>query len=97
MKTLGEIAPGKVIEDSHHFFVAPRTGIPDDLPIIDLEQAIPGLIVLNPTSHLGNTQSIGLGKIVSFHLLGGLSPFPLDTFRLDRFSEEDVTPALFTQ
>ena len=72
-------------------FVAPRTGIPDDLPMTDLEQAIPGLHRPNPTSHLGNTRSRPWKKS-HFHLLGGLSFFPLDTFRLNRFSEEDVTP-----
>jgi glycine/D-amino acid oxidase-like deaminating enzyme len=94
-KSLNAIFQGRIDETSLAFRVAPRPGIADDLPVIDLETEVQGLIVLNPTSHLGNTQSIGLGKLASLHILkelGSLSEFPpsldLHEYRLDRFQND---------
>jgi glycine/D-amino acid oxidase-like deaminating enzyme len=79
------------------FNVAPRTGIADDLPVIGFDVPnISNLVVLNPTSHLGNTQSIALGKLAALYaidFLGYIVIYPkgLDLFdyRLDRF-EDDI-------
>ncbi len=76
--------------------VAPRTGIPDDLPIIGLNvPSIRNMIVLNPTSHLGLTQSPALGEIAASHashlLSLGKSPsmgLNLSEYRIDRFQND---------
>ena len=71
------------------------TGIPDDLPIIGLN--IPGikqLTVLNPTSHLGLTQSPALGYIAASHAFDELYkshsriPLNLSEYRLHRFQAD---------
>ena len=96
-KNLNTLFAGKVDSSSLKFYAAPRPGIPDDLPIIGLEvPQIENLIVLNPTSHLGNTQSIALGKLASIQVLStlgvGKNPFPVElnltNYRLDRFSAD---------
>lgn len=75
--------------------MAPRTGIPDDLPIIDCGQTIEGVVILNPTSHLGCTQSIALGKLASLYVLHEMGKLqnmpeslPLHEYRIDRFKED---------
>lgn len=77
---------------SIRFVLAPRVFTPDELPIIDLEQTIPHLMVLLPTYHLGLTQSLGIGHLAAQHLLKSLGKetellLPLKPFRLDRFKK----------
>lgn len=93
LKNLAAIFGNRVNMTSLIYSAAPRTGIADDLPVIGFD--VPGinrLLVLNPTSHLGNTQSIALGKLTSLYILqmmGRPAAFPgtldLHEFRLDRF------------
>lgn len=94
-KSLQAISQGRIDETSLAFRVAPRPGIADDLPVIDLQTEMQGLIILNPTSHLGVTQSIGLGKLASLHVLEKLGAFAetpaslyLHEYRLDRFQDD---------
>lgn len=95
-QNLSAIFGNRVDHKSLRFAIAPRTGIPDDLPIIGLHvEGINHLIVLNPTSHLGNTQSIALGKIASIEVqrkIGVNRAYPsainLFNYRLDRFRED---------
>jgi|GEM_PF-2184990 len=95
-KSLADIFKDRVDMSSLQFRIAPGTGIPDDLPIIGLDvSGIANLIVLNPTSHLGNTQSIGLGKIAALRTLEILGKdveypegLPLHSYRLDRFRND---------
>lgn len=94
-KSMQSIFGGRYDETTFQFQVAPRTGIADDLPIIDLGYEILNLIILNPTSHLGNTQSIALGNLGAHTVLKSLSlktdeifPLNLNEYRLDRFKED---------
>jgi glycine/D-amino acid oxidase-like deaminating enzyme len=96
LKNLTEIFGDRVETDHLIFNVAPRTGIADDLPVIGFNVPnISNLVVLNPTSHLGNTQSIALGKLTAFYTLNFLgceivypSSLELSEYRLDRFKED---------
>lgn len=96
LKNMAAIFGDRVNMASLKYSAAPRTGIADDLPVIGFD--VPGinrLLVLNPTSHLGNTQSIALGKLTSLHVLhmmGKPATYPetldLREYRLDRFKND---------
>jgi len=73
------------------YYLAPRTLVPDELPVIDFEHTVPNLLILLPTYHLGLTQSIALAKLAAMHTLNKLGknqamPLSLEPYSVDRFS-----------
>lgn len=89
-KNISDIFGERIKESTMQVRLAPRTGIADDLPIIGLDVPnIRKLIVLNPTSHLGNTQAPAIGQITANHILKTFSlPATLDEIELHRYRLE---------
>ncbi len=80
----------KIDTSTIQYYLAPRTLVPDELPVIDFEHTVPNLLILLPTYHLGLTQSIALAKLAAMHTLNKLGknqamPCSLDPYSVDRF------------